>query len=341
MTAPTLGQVVYSFFIDHLQIAKGLRPSSVSSYRDGVRLFLRFVAADVGCKITKLSLAALTPERVLRFLQGLEEDRHNHVRTRNQRLAILRTLFEYLGGRVPELLSVAERVARIPTKKVPPPETYFLDRDDVRVLFDGMPSGTWAAERDRALLLFLYNTGARVQEAVDLRVGHLELERAARVRLHGKGDKWRTCPLWSETAERLRQLVRHFESGSRGPGRIDDPVFRSRQGGGLTRFGIYKIVRRHCGHLDADALQRGRRVTPHVLRHTTAVHLLEAGVEVNVIRGWLGHVSLDTTNRYAEINIRTKEAALGKCAPPVLAGGFARKPPWRTDASLMDWLDSL
>jgi len=337
MNAPTLGQVVYSFFIDHLQVAKGLRPSSISSYRDGVRLFLQFVADDAGCKLTKLPLAALTPERVLRFLQSLENDRHNHVRTRNQRLAILRTFFDYLGGRVPELLIAAERVARIPTKKVAPPETHFLDREDIQALFNGMPSGTWGAERDRTLVLFLYNTGARVQEAVDLRVGHLELDRTAHVRLHGKGDKWRTCPLWTETAGRLRALVQLPDNGVR----PEDPVFRSQRGDALTRFGMYKIVRRHGGRFDADPKKRGRRVTPHVLRHTTAVHLLEAGVELNVIRGWLGHVSLETTNRYAEISLRTKAAAIEKCAPPTLAAGFARKPPWRTDASLLGWLDSL
>jgi site-specific recombinase XerD len=213
---------------------------------------------------------------------------------------------------------------------------YFLDRDDIRALFDRIPSESSVADRDRARLLFLYNTGARVQEAADLRVEHLELARA-RFRLHGKGDKWRTCPLWRETVDRLQGLL-HSDAGS---DRSDGPVFRSQRGGSLTRFGIYKIVRRYGGHLDADALSRGRRVTPHVLRHTTAVHLLEAGVEVNVIRGWLGHVSLDTTNRYAEINIRTKEAALRAASPPVVGGGFSRKPPWRTDASLMTWLESL
>ena len=337
MSTPTLGQVVYSFFIDHLQVAKGLRPSSISSYRDGVRLFLRFVADDVGCKVTKLPLQALTPERVLRFLHVLEAGRHNHVRTRNQRLVILRTFFQYLGGRVPELLIAAEQVVRIPTKKVPPPETHFLDRDDISSLFLSMPSGTWAADRDRVLLLFLYNTGARVQEAADLRVGHLEFKGTARVRLHGKGDKWRTCPLWAETVTRLQLLVRSTE----GVLRPEAPVFRSQQGDALTRFGIYKIVRRHGCRFDADPTQRGRRVTPHAFRHTTAVHLLESGVELNVIRGWLGHVSIETTNRYAEINVRTKEAALAKCAPPVLPKSVARKPPWRTDASLMDWLDSL
>lgn len=336
-TLPTLGQVVYSFFLDHLQTAKGLRPSSITSYRDGLRLFLRFAADDAGCAITRLPLSALTSARVLHFLQSLEERRSNHVRTRNHRLAILRTFFDYLGGRVPELLAIAEQVTRIPTKRVPPPETRFLERSDIQALFAGMSSGTRSALRDRTLLLFLYNTGARAQEVADLRAGHLDLDRQPHVRLHGKGDKWRTCPLWKETADELRRLIQPPE----GTVESEAPVFRSPHGDALTRFGIYKIVRRHAARFDAKPEQRGRRVTPHVFRHTTAVHLLEAGVEVNVIRGWLGHVSLETTNRYAEINLRTKEAALKKCAVPVLAKGFAPKPPWRTDASLMDWLDSL
>lgn len=337
MSTPTLGQLVYSFFIDHLQREKGLRPSSIASYRDGVRLFLNFVAADAKCKLSKLSIAEITFDRVLRFLQSLEDRRHNHISTRNQRLAILHTLFEYLAGRFPELLDIAHRVALIPAKKVAPPETHYLDRADVQTLFRDMPSGTWAAERDRTLLLFLYNTGARAQEVADLRVGHLQFDGIANARLHGKGDKWRTCPLWTETATRLQQLAPRRD----GSIHCEDPIFRSQRGAALTRFGIYKIVRRHAGRFDTDPSQRGRRVTPHVFRHTTAVHLLEAGVELNVIRGWLGHVGLETTNRYAEINLRTKQAALASCTPPGIAKGFGRTPPWQTDKALMAWLESL
>jgi integrase/recombinase XerD len=337
MSKITLGQVVYAFIVDHLQVAKGLRPSSIASYRDGLRLFLRFVAADVGAKVTALPLNSLTSDRVLDFLRSLEDDRHNHIRTRNQRLAMLRTFFEYLGSRVPELLVVAEHVAHIPTKRVAQPETHYLDRTEIEALFAGLPSDTQTAARDRTLLLFLYNTGARVQEAADLRVSHLALNHQPWVRLHGKGDKWRTCPLWKETAEHLRRLV-ECSHRTAGP---EKPVFCSSRGAALTRFGLYKIVRRHAARFDAAPGTRGRRVTPHIFRHTAAVHLLEAGVEVNVIRGWLGHVSLDTTNRYAEISLRAKAAALDTCTAPVRAKGSVRKPPWHTDAALMDWLDSL
>ena len=198
------------------------------------------------------------------------------------------------------------------------------------------PRTAGGATRDRALLLFLYNTGARVQEVAELRVANLDLSPQPRVRLHGKGDKWRTCPLWMETAQQLRALL-ETEHSTPPP---EVPVFTSRAGGALTRFGIYKIVRRHTACTVTTA--RPRHVSPHIFRHTTAVHLLEAGVEVNVIRGWLGHVSLETTNRYAEINVRAKEAALRACQPPTESSeGFPTRPVWRSDQALLDWLASL
>ena len=244
---PLLGPLVHSFFVDHLITVKGLRPASVRSYRDAVRLLLHFVAADKGGKISRLVLEDMT--------------------------------------------------------------------------FD-----------------FLYNTGARAQEVADLRFDHLDLGAHSRVRLHGKGDKWRTCPLWDETARLLRLLLEpHVEQSL-----SQAAVFASSAGRPLTRFGIYKIVRRHSQFLDSNGPPPKRRtISPHVFRHTTAVHLLEAGVEVNVIRGWLGHADLSTTNRYAEINTRTKEAALRACEPPDASEGFPRRPVWRSDEALLNWLASL
>jgi len=337
-----LGALVFSFFEDYLRAQKGLRPSSLRSYRDALRLFLGFVAAERRRQITGLALADLTMERVLLFLRHLEEDRGNCVRSRNQRLAALRTFFRYLASRVPEMLGEAERVAQIPTKRTPPAETHFLERDEVEALFAALPDAGRRSLRDRALLLFLYNTGARVQEAAELTRRNLDLGAQPRVHLHGKGDKWRLCPLWRETAALLTRLLDEEPGAAAAP---HDPVFCSAQGRPLTRFGIYKVVRRHTAHLtNTGADPRPRPVSPHVLRHTTAVHLLEAGVEVNVIRAWLGHVSLDTTNRYAEVNIRAKEAALRACEPPLPASsseGFPRKAVWRDDENLLRWLDSL
>lgn len=184
-----LGALIHSFFIDHLVTVKGLRPASLRSYRDTIRLLLHFVAADKGSKITKLNVEDLTFERVLGFLRYLEVDRGNHIRTRNQRLAALHTLFDYIAGREPEMLGVCQQVAAVPMKRAAPAETHFLERDEVEALLRGLPRTGRLALRDRALLLFLYNTGARVQEVADLRVEHLELGEGALVRLHGKGDK--------------------------------------------------------------------------------------------------------------------------------------------------------
>lgn len=320
-------------------MVKGLRPTSIGSYRDVLRLFLSFVASDLKRRITRLSLQDLTFERVLSFLSHLEGERGNHIRTRNQRLAVLHTFFDYLALRSPEMLDVAERVSAIPVKRTPPPETTYLLPDEIETIFRNLPTEGVHALRDRALLLFLYNTGARVQEAADLSVGNLDLGEQPRVQLHGKGDRWRSCPLWKQTAELLTQLLRQERSA----GVRRRPVFTSRQGRPLTRYGMYKIVRRHTSCLESDenAAER-KRVSPHVFRHTAAVHLLESGVEVNVIRGWLGHASLDTTNRYAEITLRTKEAALRACEPPVESSdALPRKAIWRDDESLLQWLNSL
>jgi integrase/recombinase XerD len=330
-----IGPLIHSFFVDHLITVKGLRPTSVRSYRDTIRLLLGFVARDKRAKITRLTVEDLTFESVVAFLRYLEDERHNHVRTRNQRLAALHTLFDYIAARQPEMLGVCQRVAAIPTKQAAPAETHFLELDETEALFRALPRRGRLALRDRTLLLFLYNTGARVQEAADLRVGDVELGDRMLVRLHGKGDKWRTCPLWRQTADLLVELL----EPDRRPAAPDAPVFVSTTGEALTRFGIYKIVRRHAGHLD-DA-RTDRRVSPHIFRHTAAMHLLEAGVEVNVIRGWLGHADLTTTNRYAEINTRAKLEALRTTEPPGSSARSRRRPVWRDDQTLLNWLASL
>jgi integrase/recombinase XerD len=329
-----LGPLMHSFFIDHLVAVKGLRPASVRSYRDTMRLLLLFLAKERHTKITKLCLEDLSFEAVLGFLRHLELERGNHIRTRNQRLAALHTLFDYIATREPDMLGVCQRVAAIPMKRSAPAETHFLERDEMEGLLRRLPREGRLALRDRALVLFLYNTGARAQEVADLRVEHLQLGEHPLVRLHGKGDKWRTCPLWRQTADLLQQLL----DSSHKPVASDAPVFcaNSRP---LTRFGIYKVIRRLAGNFD-DA-RTGRSVSPHLFRHTAAVHLLEAGVDVNVIRGWLGHADLTTTNRYAEINTRAKIEALRATEPSSSSAEFRGHPVWRTDESLLNWLSSL
>ena len=329
-----LGPVLHSFFASHLITVRGLRPASVRSYRDTVRLFLVFTAADKGCKITRLALDDLTFDRVVAFLRHLEHDRGNHASTRNQRLAGLHCLFDYIAGRAPEMLATCQQVAAIPVKRTAPPETRFLERNEVEDLLRHLPRDGPLALRDRALILFLYNTGARAQETADLRAQHLDLGEHPIVRLHGKGGKWRTCPLWQQTAQLLTSLL-----GPAGaPPAPGAPVFAA-HGQPLTRYGIYKIIRRHAARFDDP--RTGRQISPHTFRHTAAVHLLEAGVEVNVIRGWLGHADLATTNRYAEINTKTKLAALQAAEPHDVPARSRTNPIWRSDQSLLHWLASL
>jgi len=329
-----LGSFLHAFFEDHLVCQKGLQPATIRSYSDAIRLFLLFAAADKSCKLTRLDVSDMTSDRVLRFLDHLEKERGNGVASRNQRLAALRCFFEYLAARLPEMLAEAHRVAGVPTKRTPPPRTRYLERDEVEAVFHNLPKKAPWALRDRTLLLFLYNTGARAQEVADLKVGDLDLGDKPRVRLHGKGDKWRVCPLWKQTVQLLNELLGATLNCPQAP------VFVARTRQALTRFGIYKIVRRHTS--PAGAFDLGSSISPHCFRHTAAVHLLEAGVDVNVIRAWLGHVSLETTNRYAEINLRMKAQALEACEPPMSASADdPRTPKWRDDQPLLEWLKSL
>jgi site-specific recombinase XerD len=333
---PSLGALVQSFFTDHLPIQKGLRLGSIRSYRDTIRLFLCFTAKQRGRRIATLTLDDLTFERSLEFLKYLEQERGNSVCTRNQRRAALNTFFAYLAVRVPEMLAVCQRVAAIPVKRTSLPDTHFLEREEVTALFRSLPrKGGGLALRDRTLLLFLYNTGARVQEVADLRVEHLELKPPAKAHLHGKGDKWRTCPLWDETVNHLQAILAQRSVSP------SDPVFCAPRNRPLTRFGIYKIVRRHGASFDTHG-PHSRRVTPHLFRHTAACHLLEAGVEVNVIRSWLGHVNLDTTNRYAELTLRAKAEALRVCEVGADISAVPRnRVAWKDDKTLLAWLNSL
>jgi site-specific recombinase XerD len=333
----SVGQTIFAFFEDYLKTQKGLRPGSIRSYRDTIKLFLMHVAATRRRPITRLTLEDLSSERVLDFLRMIETTRKNRVSTRNQRLAALHTFYRYLAVHYPEMLAEAERVEAIPSKRTAPPQTHYLERDEIEELFHTLPKHGALALRDRTLFMVLYNTGARVQEVADLSGADVDLNGPLRVRLHGKGDKWRSCPLWPETAELLKELMRCSH------GNQSSPLFISRQGKSLTRFGIYTIVKRHTSHLRIHLRDKSwRGISPHVIRHSTAVGLLEQGVEVNVIRAWLGHVNLDTTNRYAEITLRTKQAAVAALLPPVDTSEALRpNSEWHKDEGLMKWLNSL
>lgn len=330
-----VGELVHSFLVDYLTVQRGFSNSSVKSYRDVLRLYLLFVSQREKCRITKLDSRHFTVQHITDFLTSLEQDRQNSRRTRNQRLAVLRCFSEYMASQSPEFISEAQRIGTIQTKRCSPPETFFLEQSEVKQVLGCLSTGDNLAFRDSVLLLFMYNTGARVQELADLQVEQLELD-ALRVRLCGKGAKWRICPLWKETVVALRALLAHQSS------RAADPVFLSNAGKKLTRFGIYKVVRKRTQMICKKRSDGSTKtISPHTIRHTTAMHLLESGVEINVIRGWLGHVSLETTNRYTQISIRMKESALQLCEPPIQDSKSQIDVRWRDDEALLKWLASL
>ncbi|WP_295407207.1 tyrosine-type recombinase/integrase [uncultured Thiocystis sp.] len=338
MTHPSLASVIQSYFLNYLSQDKGLQSSTIRSYRDSLRLFLIFVAGVNRRGVSKLDLEHLDYPAVQAFLHNMEAERGNAISTRNQRLAALHVFYEYLGRTVPEMLPSCAKVAAIPMKRCPLPEMTFLARDELEALFACIDPQDRLARRDRALLMLLYNTGARVSEVAQLTMGQLDLRSPAQVRLLGKGSKWRTCPLWSQTVRTLQAML-----DERAPDLPPDtPVFVGTGQLPMTRFGIYKRIRHYAQIWETSAKPTSQvRVTPHVFRHTAAVHLLEAGAEVNVIRGWLGHANLETTNRYAEITVRMKADALNLCEPVAASPGRSRKPTWQDDATMLAWLSSL
>lgn len=287
--------VVISFFEEYLPAQRGISIHTLRSYRDAVVLWLQFAARDAQRSLESLGAVDLTAERVERFLDYLETERGNGISTRNARLAALHTFARHLGAKHPEQLGRVQSVLNIPFKRGAhqlPIE--YPESGDIQALMSNIDRRPPAGQRDYALFALMFNTGARVQEVLNLRVRDLRLDPPEQVRLHGKGDKIRLCPLWPRTARLLRDLI-HAQIPD-GPHVAAEPLFRNRSGGPLTRFGVRYLLRKHLP--EYRSATQGRRIHPHALRHATAVHLLKSGVEFATISQLLGHASVTTTMRY-------------------------------------------
>ena len=326
-------QLLHAFFHDWLVRQRNVSHHTVLSYRDSWRLFLRFVAGAKKKSVAKLALSDLTAAEVLAFLENIEQVRSSSIGTRNCRLSALHSFFSFVADREPLVAAQCAAVLRIPTKQAPKPEICAMEEDEITAILAQPDRSKIEGQRDHVLLAFLFNTGARIQEALDLTPRALRLESPFQVRLFGKGRKERVCPLWPETVELLKALLK------RKPRSDDDRIFVNRYGAPLgasgVRFKLKQYVAAAAKKLPSLA---GKRVNPHRFRHSTAVSLLAAGVDITVIRSWLGHESLDTTNVYARANLETKRRALEKVDPSVRPD----KPPrWRREVELLEWLDSL
>jgi site-specific recombinase XerD len=327
--------LVESFFGDHLKGSCGASHHTIRAYRDTLRLFFCFIANYKGCEVANLRLDDLQVENVAAFLTHLEVKRGNTAASRNYRLAAIRSFIKHLVRHDLQRAQQYQRILALPSKKTHTPVATYLEPEDVRLILKQPDRRTPAGVRDHALLIFLYNTGARVSEALSVRVGDISLANPRQVRLHGKGGKERLCPLWRDTANSLQRLPAVREGNPR------DPLFCNRDGNALSRDGVAYILRKHATHasLESPALRRCK-ITPHTLRHSCAVALLQAGVDVSVIRDYLGHASIATTSRYITTNLQMKRDALEKFwrqsgLSPV------RPVPWKPNPDLLSFLSSL
>lgn len=303
--------MVQDFFCQRLIAQRAASPRTIASYRDTFRLLLRYVQAQTHASVSTLTLADVDAPVVLAFLDHLERDRHNAVRSRNARLAALRSFYQYAATRDPLHLPVVQRVLAIPRKRHDRPVLGFLHPEEIQAVQAAPDLSRWSGRRDQVLLATLYNTGARVSEVVALTASDFAAGPAATLHLRGKGRKARRVPLWKSTAQRLsRWLAEH-------PGAPDRPLFPNRAGQAMTRSGVAFRLRLAVQHAStACPSLRGRRISPHTLRHTTAMHLLQGGVDLTVIALWLGHESPTTTHGYVEADLAMKKRALDKLVEP-------------------------
>jgi len=333
MKPRAFAHLLHAFFHVWMGQQRNLSHHTVMSYRDTWKLFLRFVSEKKRREVAALSLTDFDACQVLAFLQYMETERKVSIGTRNCRLAAIHSFFTFVSQNEPLAILQCSEIARIPVKKMTRPAMCYLDAEEITAIIGQPDCSNPEGQRDHAFLAFLYNTGARIQEALNVCPQAIRFESPAQVELLGKGRKTRVCPLWPETVMLLKALL------ERQPRSNNEPVFVNCYGQPLGATGVRCKLKKY---VQAAARQvpslTKKRVTPHTWRHSLGVQLVAAGVDITVIRNWLGHVRLDTTYHYARANIETKRKALEQVdnsTKPI-------KPPrWKQDPKLIEWLDSL
>ena len=336
-TSTNLGRDLVRFFEDFLSGQRGLSPHTVRSYRDTLLLLLQFISQDLDRPVDRLEIKDLDAERITRFLSFLEVERGNGIATRNARLGVLHVFARYLAAHHPEHLGLLQGVIGLPFKRGSHERPIeYLERDEMEAVLKSIDRDTPLGRRDYALFALMFNTGARVQEVLNLKRRDIRLNAPCQVRLLGKGSKTRLCPIWPATARLLRDLMN--ESVVADTTATDAQLFTNARGQPLTRFGVRYLLRRYVTAAIPDApTLRDKRIHPHSIRHSTAVALLKAGVDFVTISQWLGHAGLNTTMRYARADIDLKRQALAQVFPDALApprNGY----PMLDGRDLVGWL---
>jgi site-specific recombinase XerD len=329
-----LSALITDFFVRHLASERNVSAHTTIAYRDAVKLFLRFASMRCHREIDELTISDLSADAVLEFLADLETHRGNAVRTRNARLAALQTFFRYVATREPVLASHCHPIFAIPTKKTSRPVLGYLSEQELAHLLAQVDRSGVNGERDYVLLAVLYDTGARIQEVLDLVPQDFHFDAPAYVRVRGKGRRERLCPLLPQTA----RLIRRFLTAQRRTPGDARPLLQNRRGARLTRHGARYLLLKHIHRAAASMPSLARpKISPHTLRHTKAMHLLQSGVPLITVKDFLGHVDLTSTEVYVQADLEMKRQALaGAGGPHAVPGRRLRLP-----SGLIAWLESL
>lgn len=327
-----LARGLQDFFSDYLPRLRGMSPHTIHSYRDCIVLLLKFVANQQKCSVATLDIENLNTEKVMDFLQMLEEKRRNSSATRNVRLAAIHVFFRYLANKHPDRLDLCQLILAIPFKRTQSQTMEYLEYDEIREILAAVDRTNRDGERDYILLVTMFNTGARVQEILGLKLHDLQLIKPYHAHFFGKGRKERLCPLWPETAYLLKKLLEN-----RGDMLPNESVFLNHRGQPLTRFGVRYLLEKYCDQAKkkCPTLVK-KRLHPHTIRHSTAVYLLKSGVDIITISHWLGHANINTTNRYLSVDLDMKRKAINK----ISSIGTTKKSKILNE-SVLKWLESL
>lgn len=336
MKPTDLARYLTQFLSYYLSAQRNLSPNTIASYRDTFILLLRYCQEQHHVPAERLRLDQLNVPLILAFLDHLEKERHCKTRTRNQRLAALHAFFRYLQVEIPDRLMQCQQVLAIPFRRHERLAVPYLSVEDLSTLLSQPNIATTEGRRHAVLLTVLYDTGARVQEIIDLCVQDIRLDSPAQVKLMGKGRKMRIVPLMSKTVAILKEYMQ--EHSLFGENCLNDPLFFNRYGQRLSRSGIRYLITKYSNKGRQQYPQMATKITPHTLRHTKAMHLLQAGNPLNVIQAILGHVDIKTCAIYATADLEMKRKALKRAdymTPKISL------PSWKSNPKILDWLRSL
>ena len=329
----SIANFIKPFFSHYLPIQRGLALNTILAYRDAIKLVLCYTADTLHKNVEELCVEDVYESLVLQFLDNLENTRGCSVRTRNARMAAICALFSFIAREEPSLLLHCQMIRTIPIKRTQHKTVDYLEENEMQALLDSVDLNSRTGERDKALLILLYNTGARVSEIVGLKLANLRLKGIAQINLLGKGNKYRNCPLWDETVEALEAYLK--QRTAKDP--ANHQLFLNANGAPITRFGVRHIIGKYATIAESQCPSIATKtVTPHTIRHTTAMHLLRSGNDVNMVSYWLGHADINTTHIYVEIDMEMKRKMLQKAGPP----DVKRPHPWQKP-NILQWLNAL